>query len=496
MPARRHEFRASVHAGGHPDGRPGADAFAGTMAGPSRSTQRRRTCGRSSHPGSRSRRWTTRPRTIGSPPLAGMLPVQLVVLVGHFDASGTDEMPIRVPRLQRAVHRGRDRLGRRVAGAAPIRARPRAPRRRSDRRPSSAGRDPGATSRAPASSCPWTTRASGETVHRSARSITTRSAGAPSTSPTDPLRRDRPASTRAGPVVSASMARSSGSRPASTAASSMPIAVSMPLIPFAADPNSTALSTSVCGAWSRGDGVGRAVGERGQDRGGVLRRAQRRVDPQRRIEWPSGDRPIGPRIAVGVPRPAPGARDPLVGERQVMRRDVAGDRQAGGLGPADELERTGRRDMGQVQPGARHVADDIGEDREVARDRRLLGGIGPALEAQHGRDEPVVRLGATGEGAVLGVIDDRQPQRPGVGERGPQDRRRRHRRAVVAEPDDAGVGQLAERGERLPGPPGGHRPVREELDGRVRRDRGGPDPRQDGRLVERGGRVRHRADAS
>ena len=29
--------------------------------------------------------------TIGSPPLAGMLPVQLVVLVGHFDVSGTDE---------------------------------------------------------------------------------------------------------------------------------------------------------------------------------------------------------------------------------------------------------------------------------------------------------------------------------------------------------------------------------------------------------------------
>ena len=46
------------------------------------------------------------------------------------------------------------------------------------------------------------------------------------------------------------MARISGRRPASTAASRTPRAVSSPLIPLAASPNSTALSTCVCGAWS------------------------------------------------------------------------------------------------------------------------------------------------------------------------------------------------------------------------------------------------------
>ena len=56
--------------------------------------------------------------------------------------------------------------------------------------------------------------------------------------------------TRAGPVVRASIARASGRTPASTAASTIPMAVSMPLIPLAAQPNSTCLSTSVCGAWS------------------------------------------------------------------------------------------------------------------------------------------------------------------------------------------------------------------------------------------------------
>ena len=88
------------------------------------------------------------------------------------------------------------------------------------------------------------------TVQRSERSKTTRSAGAPSTRPTEPSRRDRVPRIAAGPLVNASIARASGRRPASTAARSTPSAVSSPLIPFAASPNSTALSTSVCGAWS------------------------------------------------------------------------------------------------------------------------------------------------------------------------------------------------------------------------------------------------------
>ena len=112
-----------------------------------------------------------------------------------------------------------------------------------------------------------------------------------------------------------------------------------------------------------------------------------------------------------------------------MRRDVAGDRQAGRLRPADQIERPGGREVGQVQPGARHVA---------ARRRRGPPGrarppsprppTGQPRRPEDRRDEAVVRLGAVGQGRVLGVIDDRQPERAGVGQRRPQDRRRADRR--------------------------------------------------------------------
>jgi len=96
---------------------------------------------------------------------------------------------------------------------------------------------------------PFDTSASAETVHDSDRSNTTRSAGSPSTRPTGRSTNRLPR-TAAGPVVRDSIARANGISPASTAASSTPSAVSMPLIPFAASPNSTSLSTAVCGAWS------------------------------------------------------------------------------------------------------------------------------------------------------------------------------------------------------------------------------------------------------
>ena len=58
-----------------------------------------------------------------------------------------------------------------------------------------------------------------------------------------------------------------------------------------------------------------------------------------------------------------------------------------------------------------------GEKREIAGHRALLGRSGPATQPEHGRDESVVRLGALGEGEVLGMVDDRQPQRPGIRQR-------------------------------------------------------------------------------
>ena len=108
--------------------------------------------------------------------------------------------------------------------------------------------------------------------------------------------------------------------------------------------------------------------------------------------------------------------------------------------------------------------------------------------------KPVVRLGALGQRRVLRVVDDRQAERARVGQRRPQDRGRADRRPVVGEADDARVGQLAQRRQLLPRPPDRDRAVGQQLDRRPGGDGGRPDPGQDARLVERRGRVRHRAD--
>ena len=84
---------------------------------------------------------------------------------------------------------------------------------------------------------------------------------------------------------------------------------------------------------------------------------------------------VGPgieRAPVAVerfPGPSAHAGDPLVREREVVRRDVARDGQPGRLRGADVGERRRRRDVRQVQTGAGNVADDVGEDRDRARDR-------------------------------------------------------------------------------------------------------------------------------
>ena len=294
--------------------------------------------------------------------------------------------------------------------------------------------------------------------------------------------------------MSASIARASGSRPASTAASRTPSAVSRPLIPLAARPNSTALSTSVCGAWSVA--IASTVPSRSAARQAAASSGgpERRVHPQGTRVRRRDERLVRPRVAAGLPRPATRPGDPLVGQREVMGRDVAGDRQAGRLGAADEIQRRARRQVREVEPSARHIAEHVLEDREVTGDGRRFGRDRPAAQTEDRRDETVVRLGALGQARFLGVVDDRQPERARVGQRRPQDRRGPDRRPVVGEPDDAGIGQLAERRQPLPCPPDRHRAVRQQLDRRARRDGRGSHPCQHTRLVQARRRVGHRAD--
>ena len=167
------------------------------------------------------------------------------------------------------------------------------------------------------------------------------------------------------------------------------------------------------------DRVGRPVDERREARGGVLGGPQRRVDPAgRRIRRGrrAPRRPTGRARAVAVdrlPRPAPRPGDPLVGQAEVVRRHVAGHRQPGGLRPADRVERAGGREVGQVEPGARaRRAGRRPGPRSPARPRQPPPATGQPCSPSTRRDVALVRLGAGGQGRVLGVLDERQPSIP------------------------------------------------------------------------------------
>ena len=64
-----------------------------------------------------------------------------------------------------------------------------------------------------------------------------------------------------------------------------------------------------------------------------------------------------------------------------MRCDVAANRYAGGLGPPDELERTGGRHVGQVEPRPGDVvgAAGVGDDDEEPPNEALLAKAVAAL---------------------------------------------------------------------------------------------------------------------
>ena len=147
-----------------------------------------------------------------------------------------------------------------------------------------------------------------------------------------------------------------------------------------------------------------------------------------------------------------------------------------------------------MEPRPGLIAQDVGEDRQPAPDRSRFGRPRPAAQAEHRRHEPLVRLGALGQGGILGMVDDRPAEHAGVEQPVAQDRGRADRGAVVAEPDGTGVTQLAERGQRLAPAAEGHRAVGQELDRRAGGRRGRENPAEDARVVDRRARVGHDAD--
>ena len=195
-------------------------------------------------------------------------------------------------------------------------------------------------------------------------------------------------------------------------------------MPLAARPNSTALSTSVWGAWSVTTASAVPSSSASRQAAASSARAQRRIDPERRGVRRADERPVRPRVVARLPRPAAGAGEPFVGEREVVRRDVAGDRESARPSPAGRARALPRSTGGSggaarpARPGRRRPAPPGRGRRRPPRRRR------PAAQPEHGRHVALVRLGAGGQRQVLGMIDDRQAQRTRIGERRSEDRAR------------------------------------------------------------------------
>ena len=129
-----------------------------------------------------------------------------------------------------------------------------------------------------------------------------------------------------------------------------------------------------------------------------------------------------------------------------MRRDLGGDVHAALSRRADQRDRAGGRDVGdvQVRPGQ------VGEG-DIARDERLLGAGGAASQAEPGGDPALVHLPLVNERRVFAVLRDRQPEGARVLEGVAHQPRVGDGVAVVGERDDAGLRQLAGGREFLAG---------------------------------------------
>ena len=131
--------------------------------------------------------------------------------------------------------------------------------------------------------------------------------------------------------------------------------VSMPMTPNGANSNSLSLSSRVCGAWSEAmQSMVPSCRPRISSRRSLLG-AQRRLDLVHGV--------------VGL--------DPLLVEQQVVRGDVGADRCLRLVGVADQLDRAGGGDVGQVQPRADAFLQD-----EVAGHDHLFGGLEDAAQTR------------------------------------------------------------------------------------------------------------------
>ena len=133
-----------------------------------------------------------------------------------------------------------------------------------------------------------------------------------------------------------------------------------------------------------------------------------------------------------------------VGQGEVVRAGLAADAHAAQLGPADQIDAAGRRDVQDVQP----AAGQLGQG-DVAVDHDLLGRGRHAAQAQPHALEALVHDAAARQVEVLAVAEDGLVEHAAVFEGPPHDLGADDGRTVVGEGDRAAVDQAADLGQFL-----------------------------------------------
>src|SRR5439155_7402649 len=132
---------------------------------------------------------------------------------------------------------------------------------------------------------------------------------------------------------------------------------------------------------------------------------------------------LGVRMLSQYSRPRP-AHYPLMCEAEVVGRDLSCDRQAFFLGAADELDATGRTDMGDMD-----APTGLAGEGDVAGNHAVLGGGRIALEAEAGAHPTLVHDPACTERLVFTMVDNGQIEGAGIFESPAHNRGVRHRGA-------------------------------------------------------------------
>ena len=134
-----------------------------------------------------------------------------------------------------------------------------------------------------------------------------------------------------------------------------------------------------------------------------------------------------------------------------MGGGLGGDRQPGGLGRPDQLDRAGGRQVLEVHGGAGEATEG-----QVAADHELLGLGRDAGDAEAGRPLPLVHVAAGRQAVDLAVLGQGDAQAAGVLHGPAHEQVVLHAAAVVGEDAHVAlVGELGHRGQRLAAAPHG-----------------------------------------